>query len=138
MSTEKFALITGGGVGIGKATALALAGAGWHVAVTGRRLEPLTETARAVEALGRRALAHSCDVGDPASVASLLRFSPTLGSGSVDSHETQPRPGTSLAYHPYSLHSSSPGHSPVHGRSPPALATAASNTAYMASLGPFA
>ena len=72
MSTEKFALITGGGVGIGKATALALAGAGWHVAVTGRRLEPLTETARAVEALGRRALAHSCDVGDPASVASLF------------------------------------------------------------------
>ena len=72
MSSEKFALITGGGVGIGKATALALAGAGWNVAVTGRRMEPLAETAAAVKGLGRRALAHSCDVGDPASVASLF------------------------------------------------------------------
>ena len=34
-------MITGGGVGIGKASALALARAGWNVAVTGRRLEPL-------------------------------------------------------------------------------------------------
>ena len=35
---DKFALVTGGGVGIGKASALKLAAAGWHVAVTGRRL----------------------------------------------------------------------------------------------------
>ena len=61
---DKFALVTGGGVGIGKASALKLAAAGWNVAVTGRRLEPLEATAREIEKLGRRALAKTCDIGD--------------------------------------------------------------------------
>ena len=69
MSEEKFALVTGGGVGIGKASALALARAGWNVAVAGRRLEPLQSAVQAIEAAGRRGLALSCDVGDPDSVA---------------------------------------------------------------------
>ena len=73
MSTEKFALITGGGVGIGKATALALARAGWNVAVTGRRLDPLNAVVGEIEALGRRGLANASDVGDPDSVASLFQ-----------------------------------------------------------------
>jgi len=72
MSEPKFALITGGGVGIGKASALALARAGWNVAVTGRRLEPLQKAAEEIEALGRRGLAFSADVGDPESVAKLF------------------------------------------------------------------
>jgi NAD(P)-dependent dehydrogenase (short-subunit alcohol dehydrogenase family) len=72
MAMDKFALITGGGAGIGKATALALARAGWHVALTGRRLEPLQAAAREIEALGRRGLALSCDVGDPEAVAGLF------------------------------------------------------------------
>ena len=69
---EKFALVTGGGLGIGKASALKLAEAGWHVAVTGRRPEPLQATAREVEAKGRRALAQPCDIGDPAQVRALF------------------------------------------------------------------
>jgi NAD(P)-dependent dehydrogenase (short-subunit alcohol dehydrogenase family) len=69
---DKFALVTGGGVGIGKASALKLAAAGWHVAVTGRRLEPLQATAREIEGAGRRALAVSCDIGDPAAVGALF------------------------------------------------------------------
>jgi NAD(P)-dependent dehydrogenase (short-subunit alcohol dehydrogenase family) len=35
------AIVTGGGTGIGRAAALALLGAGWRVAVAGRRPEPL-------------------------------------------------------------------------------------------------
>jgi NAD(P)-dependent dehydrogenase (short-subunit alcohol dehydrogenase family) len=69
---DKFALVTGGGVGIGRATALKLAEAGWHVAVTGRRAEPLEATARDIEAKGRRALAKTCDIGDPAQVHALF------------------------------------------------------------------
>ena len=72
MSKEKFALITGGGVGIGKASALALARAGWNVAVAGRRLAPLQAAAKEIEGLGRRAFAQSADVGDPASVTALF------------------------------------------------------------------
>ena len=72
MPSEKFALVTGGGVGIGKASALALARAGWNVAVAGRRREPLEAAARAIEALERHALAIACDVGDPDSVAKLF------------------------------------------------------------------
>ena len=68
---DKFALVTGGGVGIGKASALKLAKAGWHVAVTGRRREPLEAVAREIEAHGR-ALAITCDVADPAQVRALF------------------------------------------------------------------
>ncbi|WP_158815248.1 SDR family oxidoreductase [Methylocapsa sp. S129] len=72
MSEDKFALITGAGGGIGRAAALALAKAGWHVAVTGRRPEPLDETAKEIAALDRRALVFPCDVGDPQSVKALF------------------------------------------------------------------
>jgi NAD(P)-dependent dehydrogenase (short-subunit alcohol dehydrogenase family) len=72
MSDDRYALITGAGGGIGRAAALALAKAGWHVAVTGRRAEPLEETAIAIAAHGRRALVIPCDVGDPASVKALF------------------------------------------------------------------
>jgi len=72
MADKKFALVTGGGAGIGKATALALAGAGWTVAVTGRRLEPLQATASEIEAAGGHALAANADVGDPQAVKALF------------------------------------------------------------------
>jgi NAD(P)-dependent dehydrogenase (short-subunit alcohol dehydrogenase family) len=72
MSEDKFALVTGAGAGIGRAAALALARAGWHVALTGRRPEPLEETAREIAALGRRAPVFPCDVGDPQSVKALF------------------------------------------------------------------
>jgi NAD(P)-dependent dehydrogenase (short-subunit alcohol dehydrogenase family) len=60
------AFVTGGGTGIGRAVAVALAGAGFTVVAAGRRLEPLEETAAAA---GNGALALPCDVRDPASVA---------------------------------------------------------------------
>ncbi|HTR14694.1 MAG TPA: SDR family oxidoreductase [Roseiarcus sp.] len=72
MDGDRFALVTGGGGGIGKATALALARAGWHVAVTGRQREKLDDATREMEASGRRALAAPCDVSDPAAVKGLF------------------------------------------------------------------
>jgi NAD(P)-dependent dehydrogenase (short-subunit alcohol dehydrogenase family) len=71
MSQDRFALVTGGGRGIGRAAALALAAVGWDVAVAGRSAAPLAQVAREIERLGRRALAHACDVVDPTSVDGL-------------------------------------------------------------------
>jgi len=72
MDAEKFALVTGAGAGIGRETAVALAQGGWHVALAGRRIEPLNETAEQVRGQGRDALVQTCDVGDPASVKALF------------------------------------------------------------------
>ncbi len=72
MAEEKFALVTGAGVGIGRAACLALAKAGWNIALAGRRPQPLEDTASEIRALGRKALAHPCDIGDPAAVKALF------------------------------------------------------------------
>ena len=61
---EHVVWITGGGTGLGRAMALELAARGAHVAVSGRRVEPLNEVAEAVRAAGCRALAVVCDVTD--------------------------------------------------------------------------
>lgn len=45
---DNVVLISGAGSGIGRATAVALAAAGWRVAILGRRLEALSETAGAI------------------------------------------------------------------------------------------
>ncbi len=58
----KAALVTGAGTGLGEAMALGLAQAGADVAVLGRREHLVAETARRIEALGRRALAIGADV----------------------------------------------------------------------------
>jgi NAD(P)-dependent dehydrogenase (short-subunit alcohol dehydrogenase family) len=42
--TNRIAVLTGGGTGIGRAAALALAAGGWSIVVAGRRAEPLDET----------------------------------------------------------------------------------------------
>ncbi|MEU7072338.1 SDR family oxidoreductase [Streptomyces narbonensis] len=67
MADERVYLVTGGGTGIGAATARALTRAGHKVAVSGRRPEPLRLVA---EETG--ALPVSSDIGDPAAVTSLV------------------------------------------------------------------
>jgi NAD(P)-dependent dehydrogenase (short-subunit alcohol dehydrogenase family) len=72
MSSERFALVTGAGSGIGRASALALARTGWHVALAGRRADALGETADEIKGLGRRALPVATNVSDPEAVKALF------------------------------------------------------------------
>lgn len=76
---DKTVLITGGGSGIGAATAVVLAEAGCRVAISGRRQERLDEVA--ARFTGEPAiLAHAADVADRSSVAALFDWAAeTLG-----------------------------------------------------------
>jgi citronellol/citronellal dehydrogenase len=65
----RVALVTGGGTGIGRATARAFVDAGARVAICGRRPEPLSSVA---DDLGDRCLPHPCDVREPEQVEALL------------------------------------------------------------------
>ncbi len=68
----RVAIVTGGGTGIGKAVALALGGAGYTVAVAGRRRETIEATAREGVLSGMRILAVPTDISDPVSVRALF------------------------------------------------------------------
>lgn len=61
----RVAIVTGGGTGIGRGTALVLAEHGADLVLAGRRPEPLEATATEVRALGRRCLALTTDVTSP-------------------------------------------------------------------------
>jgi NAD(P)-dependent dehydrogenase (short-subunit alcohol dehydrogenase family) len=61
---DKVALVTGASSGIGRATALRLAGHGAHVAVAARRADALAEVVRLAQEKGARALAVPTDVAD--------------------------------------------------------------------------
>jgi NAD(P)-dependent dehydrogenase (short-subunit alcohol dehydrogenase family) len=67
----KRAVVVGGTTGIGRALSVGLAAAGADVVATGRRMEPLEETARAIESLGRRTLRQTADVSDRAGLVAL-------------------------------------------------------------------
>jgi NAD(P)-dependent dehydrogenase (short-subunit alcohol dehydrogenase family) len=65
------ALVTGATAGIGRASALALAGLGARVIVHGRDRERAADTLRRVEALGGSARFEPADLSDPAEVTAL-------------------------------------------------------------------
>ncbi len=66
--SERVAVVTGAGSGVGRAAAAALAADGWTVVAAGRRSEPLDETIAAIGA----GLAVVADVADAASVDALF------------------------------------------------------------------
>src|SRR5437667_9713468 len=77
---DRIALVTGGGRGIGRAVALALASEGADVAVAARSADDLEETVSAVRAAGRRGEAIVCDVSERIQVdAMIARVRTALG-----------------------------------------------------------
>src|SRR5215471_12942879 len=69
---QRAAIVTGAGSGIGRAAALALLEGGYGVALAGRRLDPLRQTARLAGRRRSSALVVPTDVTDPAAVEALF------------------------------------------------------------------
>jgi citronellol/citronellal dehydrogenase len=70
--TDRVAVITGGGTGIGRATALQLAHDGYKVAVCGRRPEPIEAVREEIVMGGGVCLAVTCDIREPEQVESFV------------------------------------------------------------------
>ncbi len=71
-ANKKIAMVTGAGSGIGKASAVALARAGYTLVLAGRKKETLADVVKAIEAVGGEAFPVPTDVGDPKSVEALF------------------------------------------------------------------
>ena len=69
---NKVAIVTGGGVGIGRSIAIEFARAGADVVVASRKLENLEPVAAEIETLGRHALALAVDVRQEDAVKELV------------------------------------------------------------------
>jgi NADP-dependent 3-hydroxy acid dehydrogenase YdfG len=71
---SKVAIVTGGGTGIGRCTALMLAREGARVVISGRRKPPLEEVVGEITRAGGQAVAHPGDVSRPAEAQELARW----------------------------------------------------------------
>src|SRR5205809_200934 len=71
-ATQKIAMVTGAGTGVGRACALALMKAGYTVVLAGRRRDKLEEVAKEGAAFGGKSLSVAADIADPASIKNLF------------------------------------------------------------------
>jgi citronellol/citronellal dehydrogenase len=62
---DQVALVTGGGTGMGRATAMEMARCGARIVVLGRRVEPIEDCATAIRNAGGSAIAVSADIREP-------------------------------------------------------------------------
>ena len=72
MLTDRVAIVTGAGRGIGAAVARTFAAAGADVVIASRTKDQLEEVAADVRAAGRRAVAVPCDVSETANLEDLV------------------------------------------------------------------
>lgn len=70
--SDKTAIVTGAGTGIGKAVAIALLEAGWNTVFCGRRKALLDQAVAEAGATEARGLAVACDIGKPGQVEALF------------------------------------------------------------------
>jgi len=71
-SSDKVAVVTGAGSGVGRSVSLALLAEGYDVVLAGRRKDALEATASQGKSSGRRTLVVPTDVRDPAAVKALF------------------------------------------------------------------
>ncbi|MGB3043347.1 MAG: SDR family oxidoreductase [Xanthobacteraceae bacterium] len=77
---DQVALVTGGGTGMGRATALEMAQSGARIVVLGRRSEPIEDCARIIREAGGEAIAISGDIRQPEQIeAAMARIRDEFG-----------------------------------------------------------
>ncbi len=77
---DQVALVTGGGTGMGRATALEMAQSGARIVVLGRRPEPIEDCARIIRGAGGEAIAISGDIRQPEQIeAAMTRIRQEFG-----------------------------------------------------------
>lgn len=77
---DQVALVTGGGTGMGRATALEMAQSGAKIVVLGRRPEPIEDCAKTIRDAGGEAIAISGDIRQPEQIeAAMARIRQEFG-----------------------------------------------------------